>query len=78
MALAIFRMRWSYLMKQIQIDIKHIHLILTRYRTGELVSVTLAPSGYVIDAHCDCTGLSVELTDDEVRYILYSIGIDPD
>jgi hypothetical protein len=63
---------------KLKVDIEFIHLKLTRYDTGEVISVTLAPTGYVIESHCESTGFTMELTDEEIRHILYSLGIDPD
>jgi len=65
-------------MRDIKIELHHFHLTLTRYTTGEQISVTLTSTGYVMDAHCEATGLAAELTDDEIRYVLYSLNIDPD
>lgn len=65
-------------MKEISLTVKHYHVELTRWKTGEVVSVTIAPSGYIIDAHVPASGWSVELLEDEIRFILYNLGIDPD
>jgi hypothetical protein len=60
------------------VQIKHYHLTLTRWADQDTISVTLSPSGYVIDAHSEKSGFDVDLTDDELRYILEQLKIDED
>ena len=60
------------------IEIKHYHVTLTRWADQDTISVTVSPSGYIIDAYSETHGFDVELTDDETRHILERLNINED
>lgn len=60
------------------IEIKHYHITLNRWHDQDAISVTVSPSGYIIDAYSELNGFDVELTDDEIRYILDTLNINED
>lgn len=64
--------------RKITVEIKHYHVTLTRWADRDVISVTVSPSGYVIDAHSETTGFDVDVTDEEVRHILALLKIDED
>ena len=54
--------------KSYSIDVKFIHVILTRWDSQEEVSVTVSSSGYIVNARSEFGHLT-SLTDDEERAI---------
>ncbi len=60
------------------VEIKHYHVTLTRWADQDIISVTISPSGYVIDAYSETHGFDVELTDTETRHILARLNINED
>jgi hypothetical protein len=52
-------------------------MIITRFDEGEDISVTVAPSGFVIDARSEF-GYKVEVTKKEQKQINYILGYDDD
>jgi len=58
------------------IEVQHYHLVLHRWDSQESISVTISPSGYIIDARCETHGFTVELTEQEERYIMRILNID--
>ena len=63
--------------KRFSIEIKFIHVILTRWDSQEEVSVTVSSSGYIVDARSEF-GHQTELTDEEEHSILKRLGLDDD
>ncbi len=63
--------------KSYSIDVKFIHVILTRWDSQEEVSVTVSSSGYIVNARSEFGHLT-SLTDDEERAILKRLGLDDD
>ena len=64
--------------RKFSVEIKHYHVTLNRWHEQDVVSVTISPSGYVIDAYSETNGFDVELSDDEIRYILAKLNINED
>lgn len=64
--------------RKFSVEIKHYHVTLNRWSEQDVISVTISPSGYVIDAYSETYGFDVELSDDEIRYILYKLNINED
>lgn len=63
--------------KNFSIEIKFIHVILTRWDSQEEVSVTVSSSGYIVDARSEF-GHQTELTELESQSILKRLGLDDD
>lgn len=63
--------------KSYSIDVKFIHVILTRWDSQEEVSITVSSSGYIVNARSEFGHLT-SLTDDEERAILKRLGLDDD
>lgn len=64
--------------RSFSLEIKHYHVILHRWTDQDVISVTVSPSGYVLDAHSETHGFDVELTEQEQRYIIRALRIDQD
>lgn len=64
--------------RSFSIEVKHYHVILNRWADQDTISVTVSPSGYIIDAYSETYGFDVDLTDDEIRHILARLSIDDD
>lgn len=64
-------------MKRLSIEIKFIHVILTRWDSQEEVSVTVSSSGYIVDARSEFGHLT-ELTQEEEHAILKRLKLDDD
>ena len=60
------------------LEIRHYHVTLHRWADQDVISVTVSPSGYVIDAYSETHGFDVELTDEETRHILACLRISED
>jgi hypothetical protein len=64
--------------RSFSIEVKHYHVTLHRWTDQDVISVTISPSGYVLNAHSETHGFDVELTEQEQRYIIRALRIDQD
>ena len=60
--------------KSFSIEVKFIHVVLTRWDSQEEVSVTVSSSGYIVDARSEF-GHVTELTEAEESSILKRLGL---
>lgn len=60
--------------KSFSIEVKFIHVVLTRWDSQEEVSVTVSSSGYIVDARSEF-GHHTELTEAEESSILKRLGL---
>ena len=63
--------------KSYSVEVKFIHVILTRWDSQEEVSVTVSSSGYIVNARSEFGHLT-ELTEEEERIILRKLKLDDD
>ncbi len=63
--------------KSYSVEVKFIHVILTRWDSQEEVSVTVSSSGYIVDARSEFGHLT-ELTEEEERFILKRLKLEDD
>ena len=63
--------------KSYSVEVKFIHVILTRWDSQEEVSVTVSSSGYIVNARSEFGHLT-ELTEEEERIILRRLKLDDD
>lgn len=64
-------------MQDFAIRVEHHHLTLTRYHSKDVISVTMSPTGEVIDAYSERTSFTIELTEEEILLICELLGIEP-
>jgi hypothetical protein len=63
--------------KSYSVEVKFIHVILTRWDSQEEVSVVVSPSGYIVNARSEFGHLT-NLTEEEERLILRRLKLDDD
>lgn len=64
--------------RSFSIEVNHYHLTLSRWADQDVISVTVSPSGYILDAYSVTYGFDINLTDDEIRHILLVLNINED